>query len=50
MMVKEVGGAKIGVVSGRYYAMDRDKNWNREQLAYDALVYGTTNSSVTPSS
>ena len=38
--VKEVGGAKIGVVSGRYYAMDRDKNWNREQLAYDALVYG----------
>ena len=36
---KEVGGCKIGVVSGRYYAMDRDKNWNREQLAYDALVY-----------
>ena len=37
--VKEVGKSKIGVVSGRYYAMDRDKNWNREQLAYDALVY-----------
>ena len=37
--VKEVGNAKVGVVSGRYYAMDRDKNWNREQLAYDALVY-----------
>ena len=37
--VEEVGNAKIGVVSGRYYAMDRDKNWNREQLAYDALVY-----------
>lgn len=35
----EIGHAKIGVVSGRYYAMDRDKNWNREQLAYDALVY-----------
>lgn len=37
--VNEVGHSKIGVVSGRYYAMDRDKNWNRVQLAYDALVY-----------
>ena len=37
--VQEVGHSKIGVVSGRYYAMDRDKNWNRVQLAYDALVY-----------
>jgi 2,3-bisphosphoglycerate-independent phosphoglycerate mutase len=35
----EVGNSKIGVVSGRYYAMDRDKNYNRVQLAYDALVY-----------
>ncbi len=33
-------GVKLGVVSGRYYAMDRDKNYNRIQLAYDALVYG----------
>ncbi len=31
--------ALMGVISGRYYAMDRDKNWNRVQLAYDALVY-----------
>lgn len=30
----------IGVVSGRYYAMDRDKNYDRTQKAYDALVYG----------
>ena len=37
--INEVGHSKIGVISGRYYAMDRDKNWNREQLAYDALVY-----------
>ena len=37
--VAEVGNAKIGVVSGRYYAMDRDKNWSRTQKAYDALVY-----------
>lgn len=33
-------GVKIGVVSGRYYAMDRDKNYDRTQLAYNALVYG----------
>ena len=31
---------KIGVVSGRYYAMDRDKRWDRVQLAYDALTLG----------
>ena len=37
--INEVGNSKIGVISGRYYAMDRDKNWNLEQLAYDALVY-----------
>ena len=37
--ISEVGNAKIGVVSGRYYAMDRDKNYARTQLAYDALVY-----------
>ncbi|MGN6416674.1 MAG: 2,3-bisphosphoglycerate-independent phosphoglycerate mutase [Pseudobacter sp.] len=29
---------KIATVSGRYYAMDRDKRWERVQLAYDALV------------
>lgn len=37
--VDELKSVKIGVVSGRYYAMDRDKNYNRTQLAYDALVY-----------
>ena len=37
--VNEIGHSKIGVVSGRYYAMDRDKNYDRVQLAYDALVY-----------
>ncbi len=37
--MNEIGNSKIGVVSGRYYAMDRDKNYNRVQLAYDALVY-----------
>ncbi|MBZ5858064.1 2,3-bisphosphoglycerate-independent phosphoglycerate mutase [Flavihumibacter profundi] len=31
----------IASVSGRYYAMDRDKRWERVKLAYDALVKGT---------
>ena len=35
---KSVG--KIATVSGRYYAMDRDKRWERIKLAYDALIHG----------
>ena len=35
-----LGNAHIGVISGRYYAMDRDKRWERLQKAYDALVMG----------
>jgi len=31
---------RIGTVSGRYYAMDRDNRWERTKLAYDALVHG----------
>lgn len=31
---------KIATVSGRYYAMDRDKRWERVKLAYDALAKG----------
>jgi len=33
-------GAKIASITGRYYAMDRDKRWERIKKAYDALVYG----------
>lgn len=36
----QLGLGKIGVISGRYYAMDRDKRWDRVQLAYDALTLG----------
>ena len=35
-----LGLGKIATVTGRFYAMDRDKRWNRVQRAYDALVYG----------
>ena len=31
---------KIATVSGRYFAMDRDKRWERVRLAYDAMVLG----------
>jgi len=37
---------KIASVSGRYFAMDRDKRWERVKLAYDALVNGTGEKSV----
>lgn len=38
--MKEIGVGKIGVLSGRYYAMDRDNRWERVEKAYAALVYG----------
>jgi 2,3-bisphosphoglycerate-independent phosphoglycerate mutase len=31
---------RIASITGRYYAMDRDKRWERVKLAYDALVHG----------
>src|SRR5215471_1910648 len=33
-------GAKIATVVGRYYAMDRDRRWERNKLAWDAIVLG----------
>ena len=33
-------GAKIATVVGRYFAMDRDKRWERSRLAWDAIVLG----------
>ena len=33
-------GASIVTVVGRYYAMDRDKRWDRTKLAWDAIVFG----------
>ncbi len=34
-------GARLASVTGRFYAMDRDKRWERVKVAYDALVHGT---------
>jgi 2,3-bisphosphoglycerate-independent phosphoglycerate mutase len=36
----DAGVGRIGTVSGRYYAMDRDRRWERTKLAYDAMVNG----------
>jgi 2,3-bisphosphoglycerate-independent phosphoglycerate mutase len=38
--VESWGGARIASVTGRYYAMDRDRRWDRTKLAWDALVHG----------
>ena len=36
-----LGNARIATVSGRYYAMDRDKRWERVKLAWDAIADAT---------
>ena len=38
--IDELGIGKINIITGRYYGMDRDNNFDRLKLAYDALVYG----------
>jgi len=39
--IKRIGSpAKIASVSGRYYSMDRDRRWDRTELAYKAIVLG----------
>ena len=38
--IAEKGIGKIATISGRYYAMDRDKRWERVKLCYDAMVNG----------
>ena len=39
--IDKLNYGKIASVSGRYYAMDRDNNWDRTELAYDMLTLGT---------
>ena len=38
--IETIGVGKIASIVGRYYAMDRDKRWERTQRAYDLLVHG----------
>lgn len=45
---EEIGVGKIATISGRYYAMDRDNNWDRVEKAYSAIVYGEGNHDTDP--
>lgn len=38
--IEQVGVGRIATVQGRYYAMDRDKRWERTEKSYRAMVYG----------
>jgi 2,3-bisphosphoglycerate-independent phosphoglycerate mutase len=38
--MQELGVGKIATLQGRYYAMDRDKRWERTEKSYNAMVYG----------
>ena len=38
--MRKYGVGKLATVNGRYYAMDRDKRWERERKAFDAMVNG----------
>ena len=40
-VMSKAGVGRIATVTGRYYAMDRDKRWERTKAAYDAMVHGT---------
>jgi 2,3-bisphosphoglycerate-independent phosphoglycerate mutase len=47
--IKKIGSpARIGSVSGRYYAMDRDRRWERTELAYRAIVLGDGTTVIDP--
>lgn len=38
--MEEIGAGEIATVSGRFYAMDRDKRWERVENAYNAIAHG----------
>ncbi|WP_069649145.1 2,3-bisphosphoglycerate-independent phosphoglycerate mutase [Caloranaerobacter ferrireducens] len=46
--LSELGVGKIATISGRYYAMDRDKRWDRTKKTYDAMVLGKGRVASTP--
>lgn len=46
--IEELGIGRIATVQGRYYAMDRDKRWDRTEKSYRAMVYGEGPTSTDP--
>ena len=49
LAVRLEGKGVVGTVSGRYFAMDRDKRWDRVKRAYDAIVTGGAPTVASPS-
>jgi len=45
--MQEIGVGEIASVTGRFYAMDRDNRWEREEKAYNAIVMGEGNHAKT---
>jgi 2,3-bisphosphoglycerate-independent phosphoglycerate mutase len=46
--MREIGIAKIGSISGRYYGMDRDKRWERIERAFNSMVLGNGEKAADP--
>ncbi len=46
--ISQIGVGHIATLMGRYWAMDRDKHWERTQKAYDALTIGSNLSAANP--
>ena len=45
--LERAGTGRVASISGRYYAMDRDRRWDRTRLAYEAIACGTGRSATT---
>lgn len=48
--IAEIGAGKIATVSGRFYAMDRDKRWERVEKAYEAITHAKGQASLSAKS
>lgn len=46
--MKEIGFGRVGTIVGRYYAMDRDKRWDRTRMAYDCYALGVGTKAADP--
>ncbi len=46
--MREYGVGRLATVNGRYYAMDRDRRWERERKAFDAMVHGKAEGGAFP--
>jgi 2,3-bisphosphoglycerate-independent phosphoglycerate mutase len=46
--MNDLNYGKVATIIGRYYAMDRDKRWERVKIAFEALTQGTGEKSQDP--